>query len=679
MKKTNRNIIVLAVTFLIILIASYSNHFNNGFHFDDMHTIVNNVHIRDMKNIPEFFSNPKMFSASPAHWGLRPIVTTSTAFDYWLAGGLKPFYFHLSTFIWHIFLCVILFFVYKNLLKKTTNEGWISYVAIVTTGWFALHTANAETLNYIISRSDVLSTFCIVAAFSIFISYPNKRKYFLYIIPAILGVFAKETMLVLVMLLFFYILLFEKGLSIASIFKKSNFKQVLNTVVTLLPLFLILVAAQFYTLSHVKAIDGITNPFGYYILTQSYVWLRYFLAFFVPSNLSADSDWGVIKNIFDERILCGLIFVTTLFVTIFKTSKNKETKPIAFGLIWFSVALLPTSLAPFAEVTNDHRMYFPFIGLAFSVVCFISLQISKYNQQNIQLKRTVPIVSTCLFIVISLNAFGVYQRNKVWKTEESLWYDVAIKSPMNGRGLMNYGLTQMEKGNFDVANDYFQRALIYNPYYHSLFINIGILKGATGKVQEADSYFQKAILYGPKYVEPYAYYAKFLLQNNRLEEARLMAEKALTIDPYSTTSLHSLMIIYNQLQLWDELVETANKTLALLPSDTTALTFLEAGKNRTVANNKVSKIQKPLTAADYINLSLTYYNEKQYQKCIDACYEALKLQPDYADAYNNIGAAYNQMGQWQKGVDACTKAIQLNPNHQLAIANLKWAKSQIKK
>ncbi len=677
MKANNRNTLFLGLLFLVILMLAYSNHFNNDFHFDDSHTIVNNVHIRKLSNIPKFFTNPQMFSASPAHWGLRPVVTTTLAIDYWLAGGLKPFYFHLSTFLWHILLCVLLFFVYKKLLSNTLQSKWINYAGILAAGWFAIHTANAETLNYIISRSDVISTFCIVASFAIYLLFPAKRKYFFYLIPAMLGVFAKETILVLVMILFFYKWLFEKEFSIVGLFKKKNFKHIIQIVVTLLPLFFVLVVLQVYTLSKVKAIDGITGPWGYYVLTQSYVWLRYFLAFFIPGNLSADSDWVVIKNVFDERILCGLIFVAALITTIIRTSVKNETRPIAFGLIWFAVSLLPTSLVPFAEVTNDHRMYFPFVGLTLTVVSFFGLKLTQVTQKIASLRKAIMVLSILSVMLIGSHAFGVYQRNKVWKTEESLWLDVTVKSPANGRGLMNYGLAQMAKGNYNIANEYFQRSLIYNPYYHTLFINIGILKAGTGKEAEANEYFQKAILYGPKYVEPYAYYAKFLLQTNRLNESMVMAEKALTIDPYSVMALNTSMTVYSQLGLWDKLVDAANKTLFIQPGNRTAIALLQKEKTKPAITTPAAK--KPSTSDDYINLSLVYYNQKEYQKCIDACLKALQLRPNNSDAYNNIGAAYNQLGQWKEGIDACTKALQFNPNHKLALGNLNWAKSQLKK
>jgi len=157
--------------------------------------------------------------------GLRPLVSVSIAIDYWMAGSLDPFYFHLSTFIWFVFTAIILFFVYKKILNQAVQNEWTSYCALLLAAWFALHTANAETINYIISRSDVLSTFFILASFAIFILAPQKRKYFFYIIPAVLGVFTKETVLALVIILFFYINLFEKIFQSLIILKRKTSAQ----------------------------------------------------------------------------------------------------------------------------------------------------------------------------------------------------------------------------------------------------------------------------------------------------------------------------------------------------------------------------------------------------------------------------------------------------------------------
>jgi len=658
----------------MMLIAAYANHFTNAFHFDDAHTIQENVHIRDLKNIPKYFSDPTMFSSDPEHYGMRPVVTTSLAIDYWLGNSLDPFYFHLSTFIWHILLCVMLFFMYKKLLNISFKHSWIGYFSLFAVGWFALHAANAETINYVISRSDVQSTFFIVASFLVYISYPEKRKWYLYVIPAIAGVFAKETVLVLVILLFFYINLFEKKLSIAELFQKKNFKSVLNTILVLLPLLIVVIAVQFYTLSRVTAIPGISNPFGYYWLTQCFVWLHYFTSFFLPTSLSADSDWGVILTVFDKRILTGLVFVIALIVAIFKTSKKAENRPISFGLIWFAAALLPTSVAPFAEVTNDHRMYFPFIGLALSVVTYIGQWLIKREKQ-ISISNTSKIfIGTAAFTILVLNAYGVNQRNKIWRTEETLWYDVTVKSPLNGRGLMNYGLAQMNKGNFEGALKYFNKAEVLLPYYSTLYINIGVVKSATNHPDEAEINFKKAIALAPNSFEPYAFYARFLKNVGKDSEAKVMAEKAMSINPNSMMNLSVLMEVYNNLKQWDELKRIANHTLAILPNDVNAKAYLLAATNKSpVILASQRSVKNPLTAAEFLNISLTCYNAGEFEKCIEACEAAIKLKPDYADAYSNMAAAYNNLKQWNKGVEASRNALKIDPKHKLAQGNLVWA------
>jgi hypothetical protein len=92
----------VGVALLLALTAAvYSNHFHNSFHFDDFHTVTDNVAIRSLGNIGRFFTDPATFSALPTHQVYRPVVTASLAFDYWLGRGLNPLAFHATTFFWY--------------------------------------------------------------------------------------------------------------------------------------------------------------------------------------------------------------------------------------------------------------------------------------------------------------------------------------------------------------------------------------------------------------------------------------------------------------------------------------------------------------------------------------------------------------------------------------------------
>ena len=80
---------------------------------------------------------------------------------------------------------------------------------------------------------------------------------------------------------------------------------------------------------------------------------------------------------------------------------------------------------------------------------------------------------------------------------------------------MNYGLTQMEKGNYSVALEYFQRALIYTPNYATLEINLGIVNGVMNNAPEAERHFLRAISLAPNDDQTHFYYGRWLFQTGR--------------------------------------------------------------------------------------------------------------------------------------------------------------------
>ena len=97
---------------------------------------------------------------------------------------------------------------------------------------------------------------------------------------------------------------------------------------------------------------------------------------------------------------------------------------------------------PLAEPMNDHRMFFPFVGLILAVVWAAG-----WRSRRLRAERANRWRPASPWPLIVAMAYGTWQRNIVWRTEESLWLDATIKSPDNGRGLMNYGVIQMNKGN----------------------------------------------------------------------------------------------------------------------------------------------------------------------------------------------------------------------------------------
>jgi hypothetical protein len=367
-KTSQPSFLVLAFVLLIGTLMTYSNHFRNGFHFDDSHVIVDNVHIRNVRNIPLFFTDGKTFSALPTNQSYRPVVSATLAIDYWLGKGLNPFYFHLTTFI--LFMCqgLLIFLLYFKIFNLSLGHHWNKFLALFATAWYLLHPSNAETINYVVARSDTLSTQFLLLAFVLFMCSSRCRKWHLYLIPAGIGILAKPIGGVFPLLLLAYVILFENRISLTEIFHRRNFPSLASSLKKVIPSFLFCGILLLFVgrMGPATWVAGGSSLYRY-VITQPYVILRYFTTLFLPIDLSADTDWTALKTLLDVRFFIGILFLLGLLWAAVISSKKGGGRPISFGILWFFIALLPTSLTPLAEVMNDHRIFFPNVGLTMSV------------------------------------------------------------------------------------------------------------------------------------------------------------------------------------------------------------------------------------------------------------------------------------------------------------------------
>lgn len=643
------------VLIALAVFCAYGNSFQNGFHFDDYHTVTNNPAVRSLDNLGRFFTDASTFSVRPANRTYRPIVSASLAVDYALGHHYEPtFWFHVSTFFWFLVLLGLLFLLYERVLQRTEASTANVWLALGMTAWFGLHPAIAETINYIIQRGDLYCTLGCVGALVLWTRLPGLRKTGLYLIPLALALLSKPPAAVFPALLFFYAAFFEFDGDKAR-WKKSALAILPSLAVTAA---LMLLQSAMTPKSFAPTILDATA----YRLTQPYVWLRYFGELFLPIHLNVDTDLEVFHSLNGEA-LSGLLFAGLLIAGIWFSSRRKALYPIAYGLIWFVVTQLPTSLYALSEVENDHRMFFSFVGLILAVVWSGWLVLGKIADPQMQ-KTLRPALVFCAVLALTGYAWGVHVRNEVWNDESSLWKDDVEKSPHNGRGLMNYGLTLMGHGDYAGALDYYQRALVYTPYYPELEINIGIANGAIGNSAEAERHFQRAIELGPNEDQPHTFYAQWLSQQGRFQEAIAQLQMALALNP--TLPTHDQLIqAYERMGDRDDARKAAQQTLASFPEDPVALAALQA---------PTSGI--PTNVADLINQSLALNQAGKYAESIAAAQQALKIDPRSAEAWNNIAAGYESMKQWDKAIDAAQKAIALNPNFQLAKNNLAWSLQQ---
>jgi tetratricopeptide (TPR) repeat protein len=618
---------VIAASFaaLLLVVAAYANFFRNSFHFDDDHVIVENASIRSLANWPRFFTDAHTFSSLPSNATYRPLVTLSFALDYAARHSLDPVPFHTTQLLLLIATAILLAILYTHLFGR----GYV-LLAITAAAIFCVHTANTETMNFLSSRSELISAIGFLGAFAIFIRWPKRRKQLLYLIPLAIGALAKAPVVIFAGVVIAWVILIER-------------KRWTDAVRAAVPSFVTGVVLLI-ALSRMNAPEWISGggSRGAYFMTQPYIWLHYARLSLLPAGLSADTDLDLLSHWYDTNAIAGYLFIIFLCIGIARLARTRELAPIAFGLSWFAITLLPTSsIFPLAEVANEHRLFFPLMGIAPCAVWSAELIARRKPEWRRYAMASILIVAVAL-------AYGTRVRNRAWLTEESLWHDVTEKSPRNGRGWMNYGLTQMEAGRFTDAKSSFDRAEQFTPNYSTLEINRGIVASALGQQEEAERFFRRALeLQDDR--NGHFYYARWLLERGRgLEAERHLAGSARLAPSWMPPRKMALDVAVAR----GDVARSASLTAsirAINPAETIAppcdsyATCFDQGWKATLA--------------------------KRHLEAAVAYRAAVKYSPR-ATAYNDIGWELQSLGFADDAASAYKMAIEVDPSFTRARNNL---------
>ncbi len=630
---TRQRQILLFGTLLLALLAAYSNHFGNSFHFDDQHAILDNPAIRTPANIPGFFRDARTFSHDPAGQSYRPLVSTSLALDYWLGGGLQPFWFHVSTFVWFVVQVVLMYALYLFVLERTRPDPRNIWIAWFAAAVYALHPVSAETLNYIIQRGDLYVALGIVAGLVLYASKPTWRRYGLYLLPPLAAMFAKPPALVFALFLLAYVVLIDRASPLRAIpaFVLSAAFLLLEKVMTP-PTF-------FHT--------SITS-FDYWI-TQPYVALRYFRSFFLPLYLNVDTDLPALHSLASPLVLAGLLFCSLLIAAAVITARRPEWRAVSFGLWWFLIGLIPTAVYPLNEVENDRRMFLPFIGLSLAVIATAAILLRRYAGAS-----TRRFAAAGGLILLAL-AWGTYGRNEVWRTDEGLWRDDIQKSPMNARGHdhLGHALTELPDRTPEQMQEAireFEAALRIDPDFVNAHYNLGVaFSKLPGHLPEAISEWRTALRINPNVASAH-YNLGVALSQIPGHTAEVISEyqAELRLQPgFATAHLNLAIVLAGIPGRLPEAIAEYQAALRITPDDATAHYGLGAA---------LSKMPGRLPEAI-----------AEYQA-------ALRIEPSYADAHTALGLALAQIPErMPEAISEFQTVAKLRPASAEAHSNLALA------
>lgn len=511
------------------LAVAYGNSFVVGFHFDDSYGIRDNPAIRSLANIPSFFTDPFTLTTVRENVDLRPVLVTTYALNHAVSGN-DPWSYHALNLLIHFLTAWMVFVLVRDHLwwpeSARGEDGSARFPAAAAALFFALAPINNQALNYMWARSALLCTAFYVGAF---LAMMNRRM-FAAVMLHVLALMTKAIALTLPAMFVAYDFLYRDRERHPDV--RSWLRDWKDLVPPLLPLVLVNVAylgARHFMLPD-WADDALHEKWvtpWVWMMSQWSALLHYVRIFVWPTGLSVDHDFPYALHFSEFRAWGSLLLLAAWASASLWWSRRFPQ--VAFATAWFFVTLAPEStIAPLAEVVNDHR---PYIASSLGLAVLLAWLLDRACTYAGRRRREVFVAAVLLLCVGA--AVAGHRRTAEWSSWDSIWEATIRTSPNNGRAWMNAGLTQLRKGNLKEARRRFDKARQLVPVYPYLYMNYSLLESAEGHPKDAVTAARQAVRFGPT-LSPSHYYLGLALEGDgNAAEAMVEFRRALELDPRS--------------------------------------------------------------------------------------------------------------------------------------------------
>lgn len=662
----------LYIYYILIGIAAfivYANALANDFVFDDESVVLGDKSITTLSNIPSYFTGQEGFHKVIGRY-FRPVVSTTYAVDYALY-GLKPFGFHLTNVIIHVFNSLLFFYFLLLVFKKEKYNLKFYYPVLFFAGLiFAVHTIHTEAVSWVSGRTDSLSFTFYIAAFIYYIKYSeaeDKKTLNLVLLCLfyLLSFLSKEMAVTLPVAIILYDVIL-KGFNVKELKNKAN---VYGLLIGLTLLFLLY---RYFALKDVPQRDTYFYFYGKDFWTTLFTMLQaiplYFRLLIVPVGLLYHYSGFLpyVSTIANFHVIFAIIFI--LFAAAAAVYLYKKLPVISFSLMFFFLSLAPVvNIVPTMNFMGERFLYITSIIISLAVAYFALKYINKSNRN---------IIYTLLIAAAAVLSYLTYMRNIDWKNNDTLFLSAEGKP-----GTV-------------------------------LYVNIGNIYANKGDYDKAEILYRKAIDLRPESLLAQNNLGKIFLIKGNYDSAYYYIDKAKSLDTLSPEPMYSMAQLYIKSKMYDNAIWELEKIQRVSPGYMNSDLMLEETKKLSMATGMFSgpkDIEALKKTSRLEEESYRFYSQKEYDKAVQELLELTKLNPgnasryynnigicylerekyddakkyfelsikddkSFSTAYNNLGTVYEKLGDKTKAKEIYKQAIEIDSTNQLAKSNLEKLK-----
>lgn len=508
------------------------------------------------------FFHPDMAGKSLRAWAnVRPLVMATYYWNYQQV-GTEPYWYHWVSIVLHALNSALVYLVVDYFLRLVEQRSAVRRIlSIFASLLFCLHPIQTESVAYVTSRSEVLSVFFFLSAFTVFL-YRKSIAISAQAAAIVLLLFAaaatsKEHTVVLPLFLILTDYFWNPG------FRLKGIRENWRLYVPLAVLGVAAIAAVWRVLRVSDSAGfGIKDMRWYeYLFTQFRALVHYILLYALPFGQNVDHDMKISRSLFDQGSIFFLAVLTGWAIAAW--IYRKQYPLAAYGYFGFLLLMAPTSsIVPIQDVFVERRLYLPFI-------CLLLITVDLVRRW-----RTAPVtLGTTLGAILVVFSGMAYGRAQLWSSPVELWRDSVSKSPTKSRphfqfahalysdgrcqealphfeAAANFGQTDYRTladwalaadcaGKPDVAIAKIKAAIQLENLAHA-HATLGMFYAKQGRTAESLAALAEAERLDPKFLMTYVYRGNVYMASGDATKAAEQYRKALAIDPHNEAARLSL-------------------------------------------------------------------------------------------------------------------------------------------
>jgi protein O-mannosyl-transferase len=448
------------VLVLLLAAAAYLNSLTYEFVWDDTLMVLGGPRLRDLRNLPQFFSSDFTTLTSGAVEGhyYRPTLALTLALDatFW---GLNPAWFHLTNILLHV---GVTFLVHRLVLAMGARRD----IALLASLLFAVHPVHVEVVAFVAARVDLLLS---IGVLGCLLAYRRSdapgRGRFAWgggaLAVQAFALFSKETAVTLPVLLVLSDLLHSPASDQPA--ERTTLRRAL---MRSLPFWIVTVAFATFRFPQLLSIAGGRLQGGglWRRLPGSLELLaRYVVLTLVPSHMQPFYSLKRPESFLGLWPALGMLIGGGLVVLLIWSWRRAPR--VAFGIAWFLVTITPVvdlvPLSPREMGMADRYLYLPSVGVSLVLASGLVALMGSAASLRWSFRRLAAWGMAALLLLAY--PWQLLRYAPVWRNDLDLYQRMTEVAPRAPIPYVNLGLAHFRANDLPRAASCLEQAVRLNP------------------------------------------------------------------------------------------------------------------------------------------------------------------------------------------------------------------------